>query len=167
MTCKLIVLVVSSVLKSCCWNEFQAFCENNYLWAVIMLIPFAWWHHQNKKICIYLNAGCFCLFYKLLLTWISRFWWNQPWHLWSYNHVDAYCVLTSSEQGYFPLFECWLPMFISWTVADMKLKVFVEASIYEPTMRLILIPQWHHQNREVCVCLNVDCLYLLCCWHEW
>ena len=23
-----------------------------------------------------------------------------------------------------------------------------------------------YQNREVCLCLNIDCLYLNCCWHE-
>ena len=33
-------------------------------------------------------------------------------------------------------------------------------------MRLMLIAQWHHQNKEVCLCLNVNFLYLNCCWYE-
>ena len=72
--------LVSSVLKNCCWNEFQCFCESNHLWAIIMLTPLAWWLHQNKEICIYLNGDYFCLFYKLPLTWISKFLRNQPCH---------------------------------------------------------------------------------------
>ena len=37
----------------------------------------------------------------------------------------------------------------------------MEAIPYEPTLRLMLIAEWRHQNREVCLCLNV-----CCCWHE-
>ena len=74
--------------------SFKVFEEATIYEPRIMLIPFAWWHHQ-KLFFLCLNAKCLFLFDKLLLTWISRF---------LQNHVDA----ESSEYGYFSFFEWWL-----------------------------------------------------------
>ena len=87
-----------------CWHEFQGFCENKHL-EPIMSPP--WWLHQNKEIFVYLNVDCICFFDKILLTCISRVLQNHPWHLWAYNHVDAYCIL----KVYFSFFEHWLLLF--------------------------------------------------------
>ena len=84
-------------LIGCCWHEFQGFCGNKHLEPIM---PPPWWHHQNKDIFVYLNVDCICFFDKLLLTCISRVLQNHPWHLWAYNHTEAYCVLTSSELRY-------------------------------------------------------------------
>ena len=151
--------LVSSVMENCCWHEFQGFCANNHLYeSIIMLMPIAWWHHQNKEIFVYLNGDSLCLFEKLLLTWISRFLQNQLCHLWAYNHVGAYCILMSSEQEYFSLFECWLPLFHK--MLQIWNSKFVEAAIYESAMRLVLTASWCHWNKEVCLCLNIDCFSL-------
>ena len=99
---------------------FKVFVETNIYEHVM---PPAWWRHQNKEIFVYLYVDCICLFDKLLLTCIFRVLRNQPWHLLAYNHADAYCVLTSSEQGYFFFFEYRLPFFIPLTVAYTKFKV--------------------------------------------
>ena len=125
------------VFKNYCWNEFQGFCKSNHLWAIIML-SFAWWRHQNKEICIYLNGDF--LFYKLSMTWISRFLLNNHvikirkfmfvwmlnasvyfinccWrefqgfcrknHLWAFDHVDSFCVMTYQDKVIFvfPLYS--------------------------------------------------------------
>ena len=34
-----------------------------------MLMPLAWWHHQNKKIFVCVNAEYFCLSDKMMLKW--------------------------------------------------------------------------------------------------
>ena len=100
----------SFVLKNCCWMNFKVFVEATIYEPIITLMPFAWRCHQNKKILICLNADWFCLFNKLLLIWISRFLWKQS--IWAYYHVDGSCVMTSSGQGNFCLFQWWLPLFI-------------------------------------------------------
>ena len=97
--------LVSSVLKNCCWNEFQGFWESSHLWAIIMLMPFAWWRHQNKEICIYLNGDCFCLLYKLSLTWVFRFLRNQPCHQ---NKKIYVCLNTQCFYLFHKLLLTWI-----------------------------------------------------------
>ena len=54
--------------------NFKSFVQITiYEPIIIMLMPLAWWRHQSKKIFVCVNAECFCLFGKLLLTWISGF----------------------------------------------------------------------------------------------
>ena len=53
--------------------NFKLFMKATICEPIITLMPLAWWHHWNNKIFVWVNAECFCLFDKLLLTLISGF----------------------------------------------------------------------------------------------
>ena len=84
-----------------------------------MLMTFAWLRHRNKNIFLYLKPECFCLFDKLLLTWISRLLWKQTlswcfmrgWRhqnkeIFVYLNVDCLCLFSK-------LLLTWISMFFS------------------------------------------------------
>ena len=73
--------------------------------------------------------------------------------------------MTSSKQGHFCLFECWLPLFIWQTFVDLNFYVFSK-----PTMSSISLQSCGcllrinvFQNRDISLCLNIDCL---CLFHK-
>ena len=66
--------------------NFKVFVEATIYESIIMLMTFSLFPHQNKKIIVCLNAECFYLFDKLLLTWNSRFLWKQP-PMWWYVKI--------------------------------------------------------------------------------
>ena len=153
-------------------------------------MPFAWRRHQNKEICVYLNGDCFCLFYKLSLTWISRYLWNQSchqnkkiyvclnaqcfclfhkllltwisrfcgnnhlWHLRANYHVDASCAVTSSKPGNFGFTSIYLIIFLGHEFLGFGGTNHI---IYEPIITWMLISYLRLQNRDISLCLNVNC----------
>ena len=113
----------------CTWTKYGSFCFLEHYWKtaaeinfkifvevtiyepIIMLMPFSWNVIRIRKLFVCLNAGCFYLFGKLIVLWISRFLLKQS--SMSLYSCDPYCVLTSSEEGYVSLFNCWLILFVS------------------------------------------------------
>ena len=63
----------TQIWKTAVDMNFKFFVEATIYEPIIMLMPLAWWRHQTKKIFVSVNAKHFCLFGKLLLTWISSF----------------------------------------------------------------------------------------------
>ena len=113
----------------CTWTKYGSFCFLEHYWKtaaeinfkifveatiyepIIMLMPFSWNVIRIRKLFVCLNAGCFYLFGKLIVLWISRFLLKQS--SMSLYSCDPYCVLTSSEEKYVSLFNCWLILFVS------------------------------------------------------
>ena len=91
--------------------NFKFFCGSDHLWAYNHVDASCVMTSSNKKIFVCVNAECFCLFGKLLLTWISGF--------------------------------------------------FMEATIYEPIIMLMPLVWWRHQSKKIFVCVNVECFCLI------
>ena len=82
--------------------------------------------------------------------------------LWAYNHVNASCMITSSEQGNFCFTSIYLINFRKQEFLDFCGTNHV---IYDPKITWMLIAYWPLQNRDILnrLFFNVDCL---CLCHE-
>ena len=152
----------SAYLIKCNWHEFQGFCGNNNLWVYD--------HVDASCVITSLKQGNFCFMVidsvylikeipwldKPSFTWISRFFLNQQCHLWTYDHLDVYCGLKFSEYGHFAFFSYFSfhKLLLTW---NSKFSVRNHKWAYNEVDAYCVMT---HQNREVCLCLNVDCLYL-------
>ena len=83
---------------------------------------------------------------------ISRFLWKKP--SWAYIHVDVSCVMRSSDEESFCLYEFSDLLVIWWIVPDINFKDIVEGTIYEP---IIILFVWM---------LNASVYLLNWCWRE-
>ena len=96
--------------------NFKVFVEATIYEPIIMLMPFAWRRHQNKKSFVYLNGDCLCAFANLSLTWIFRFSQNQhviyelliTWMLITYWHLQNKNIFLCLNVDCLCLFHnCW------------------------------------------------------------
>ena len=121
--------------------------------SIIMLKSFARWRYQNKKIFVWMLIALInCCWH-----WFKGFCGNN--HIWAYNHVDVSCVMTSSKQenlGYLNG-DC-LCLFNKLSLTWISNFCGANHVIYEPTVTWMLTAYWHLQNRDISLCLNVDCL---------
>ena len=103
-------------------------------------------HHQNMEASVSLKTSFF-YFEKLLLKWISRFLWKQP--SMSYNHVDASCVMTSSNKE--------ICIYLNGDCCCLFYKLSLTR------ISRFLRNQPCHQNKKIYVCLNAQCF---CLFHK-
>ena len=68
--------VVSSVLKNCCWHEFQGFFGSSYLWAYDHVDAYCVMTHQSREVCLCLNIDCLYLNQLLLITLMFITYWR-------------------------------------------------------------------------------------------
>ena len=88
--------------------------------------------------------------------------------LWAYNHVDASCMITSSEQGNFCFTSIYLINFRRQEFLDFCGTNHV---IYEPKITWMLIACWRLQNRDILNrlffwMLIASVYFMNCCWYE-
>ena len=130
---------------------------------IIMLMPFSWNVIRIRKLFVCLNAGCFYLFGKLIVLWISRFLLKQS--SMSLYSCDPYCVLTSSEEGYVSLFNCWLILFVSKLFLTWNSKFFwKQTNIILQWDWCLLCDSGIKLVKFVFVSKLSLSLYLNCCW---
>ena len=89
---------------------------------------------------------------------ISRFLWKKP--SWAYIHVHVSCVMRSSNEESFYLYEFSDLQVIWWIVPDINFKDIVEGTIYEPIIIFMPLVGWRHQNKKHFICVNVECFCL-------
>ena len=142
------MLIAYVYFMNCCWHEIPSNKSDATIYESTMrLILISQWHHQNREVWLPL--------FKLLFTWMVKFWGrNRPW---AHDHVDVYiaCWLVWSKQGNFLLLEAYF-----WDLNFFGLfEKFLCKTICEPVMTLMLVAWWRHQNKQNTVCFNTDSIW--------
>ena len=117
-------------------TNFKVFFKTNIYEPIMLSV---WSRHQNKEIFVCFNVGCLCFFDKPFLIWISWVLRNQLCiyeplikrmliAYWGLQNRDIYLCLNVDCLFLFQ------KLLLTWNS-----KFFMEATISDPTMRLVLI----------------------------
>ena len=140
------MVITSAYFINFRWHEFLGFCGSNHV-IRIRKSMFVW----MLNVSVYFINCCWGEFQGFCGN-------NHLWHLWANYHIDASCVMTSSKPGNFGFTSIYLIIFL-WH--EFLVLGGTNHIIYEPIITWMLISYWRLQNRDISLCLNVNCLCLI------